>query len=79
LRIENDGLADNVEKRDPEKRDSKWTEGLFCIINVIVGCMIGGLGALVLWPLSTTKALLRDKIQSQVKLARGRQGRKVES
>jgi hypothetical protein len=46
----------------------KWIQSLFRIINVIVGCIIGGLGALVFWPLST-KAVLRDKIQAQVKLA----------
>lgn len=48
--------------------DSKWIEGVFRVINVIVGCIIGGLGALLLWPLST-KTVLRDKIQAQVKMA----------
>jgi hypothetical protein len=46
----------------------KWKQGGFRVINVIIGCFIGGLGALVFWPRST-KSMLRDKIQAQVKLA----------
>jgi len=46
----------------------KWRKGIFRVINVIVGCAIGGVGALLLWPRST-KGMLQEKIQTQVKLA----------
>lgn len=48
--------------------DPKWKKGVYRVANVIIGCGIGAVGALVCWPRST-KAVLRDKIQAQVKLA----------
>ena len=48
--------------------DPKWRLGAFRVANVIIGCGIGAAGALVCWPRST-KTMLRDKIQAQVKLA----------
>jgi hypothetical protein len=46
----------------------KYYKGVFRVINVIVGCGIGALGALICWPRST-REMLSDKIEAQVKLA----------
>lgn len=46
----------------------KYQKGLFRVINVIVGCGIGAMGALMCWPRST-REMLSSKIEAQVKLA----------
>jgi len=46
----------------------QYEAGLYRVANVIIGCGIGTVGALICWPRST-RTMLRDKIQAQVKLA----------
>ncbi|CAB9528684.1 expressed unknown protein [Seminavis robusta] len=48
--------------------DPKWNTGVWRVVNVIVGCLLGALGSIVVCPKSTTDVLL-DKAARQVKMA----------
>lgn len=48
--------------------DPKWETGVWRIINVVVGCILGALGSIVVCPKSTTDVLL-NKTAKQVQLA----------
>lgn len=48
--------------------EPKWRKGVWRVINVILGCIIGAIGSVVLFPRSTT-SILREKVDKQVKLA----------
>lgn len=48
--------------------DPKWLRGVYRVINVIVGCLIGALGAITVCPKSTTQVLY-EKAAKQVKMA----------
>lgn len=48
--------------------DPKWKRGVWRITNVIVGCVLGAVGSLLLAPRSTSK-VLHDKTTRQVRLA----------
>jgi len=47
--------------------DPKWERGVWRIANVIIGCFMGAVGSIVVWPKSTID-VLRDKTQRQVRL-----------
>ena len=50
------------------EEDPKWLRGVWRVVNVIVGCLLGALGSIVVCPKSTTD-VLHDKAARQVKLA----------
>ena len=47
---------------------SAWNKALVRVANVMIGCVIGGIVSLVMFPKST-KGLVRDKLVSQINLA----------
>ena len=47
--------------------DPKWFRGVMRIVNVVIGCLLGALGAVAICPKSTS-AVLHDKTARQVKL-----------
>jgi hypothetical protein len=47
---------------------SAWNKALLRVANVMIGCVIGGIVSLVVFPKST-KGLVRDKLVSQINLA----------
>jgi len=47
---------------------SAWNKALVRVANVMIGCVIGGIVSLVVFPKST-KGLVRDKLISQINLA----------
>jgi hypothetical protein len=49
-------------------KDPKWELGVWRVCNVIVGCLLGALGSIFVWPKSTM-AVLHEKTARQVKLA----------
>lgn len=49
------------------ENEDEWRSGVIRITNVIIGCGIAALGALVLWPRSS-KVVLKEKVEEQVKL-----------
>lgn len=48
--------------------DPKWELGVYRVINVVVGCLLGAVGSMVVCPKSTTD-VLHEKTARQVKLA----------
>jgi hypothetical protein len=48
-------------------KDPKWLHGVWRVCNVIVGCLLGAIGSILVCPKSTT-AVLHDKTARQVKL-----------
>jgi hypothetical protein len=48
--------------------DPKWEAGVWRVMNVIVGCLLGAIGSIAVCPRSTS-AVLHDKTARQVKLA----------
>uniref|UniRef100_A0A7S0FKW7 Integral membrane bound transporter domain-containing protein n=1 Tax=Minutocellus polymorphus TaxID=265543 RepID=A0A7S0FKW7_9STRA len=47
---------------------SAWNKALLRVVNVMIGCIVGGIVSLVVFPKST-KRLVRDKLESQINLA----------
>lgn len=50
------------------KQEPRWLHSMYRVINVIVGCLIGALGSILILPRSTT-SILKERISRQVKLA----------
>mmetsp|Transcript_48503 Transcript_48503/g.146314 ORF Transcript_48503/g.146314 Transcript_48503/m.146314 type:complete len:538 (-) Transcript_48503:276-1889(-) len=48
--------------------EPKWRKGVWRVLNVILGCILGAIGCVLLFPRSTT-SILRDKVDRQVRLA----------
>lgn len=51
-----------------QKTDPKWNDSLYRVLNVIIGCLVGGLGSIVIAPKSTTD-VLHSKAARQVVMA----------
>mmetsp|Transcript_44756 Transcript_44756/g.136577 ORF Transcript_44756/g.136577 Transcript_44756/m.136577 type:complete len:287 (-) Transcript_44756:1116-1976(-) len=46
----------------------KWRKGVWRVLNVITGCILGTVGSVILFPRSTT-SIMREKVDKQVRLA----------
>lgn len=51
-----------------EDKNPRWLVSVYRVANVIVGCLIGALGSIVILPRSAS-SILRERIARQVKLA----------
>ena len=53
---------------DLDDSDPKWSRGVSRVANVVVGCVVGALGSIIVCPKSTTDVLAK-KAQNQVSMA----------
>lgn len=48
--------------------EPRWRKGVWRVLNVILGCILGAICSVVIFPRSTT-SILREKVEKQVQLA----------